>query len=382
MVQPIYLDYNGTTPHDPEVQAAMRPFFEHEFGNPSSSHWYGIAPKKAIQHARRQVATLLNCAPEEILFTSGGTEANNHAIGGIARACRDRGRHIITTGIEHPAVLEVCRALQADGFDLTILPVDQYGLVSTSSVEAAVRGDTILITVMHSNNEVGTLQPVAGIGRLARQRGIVFHTDAAQSVGKVPVDVQDLQADLLSVAGHKLYAPKGVGALYIRAGIHPAKFCHGAGQEYGLRAGTENVLEIVGLGMACEVAGRGLEQSMAAMRTLRDQLHRGLSDALGDTIRLHGHPVKRLPNTLSLGFKDLEANRILEEIGLEVAVSAGAACHSDSVELSHVLTAMGVEKGWGMGTIRFTVGRMTTVEEITRATAVVVGAVNRLRQVP
>lgn len=382
MAKPIYLDYNGTTPHDPEVRAAMRPFFEHEFGNPSSTHWYGIAPKKAVNKARLQVAALLNCTPGEVLFTSGGTESNNHAIGGIARGYRDKGRHIITTSIEHPAVLEVCRALRKEGFELTILPVNSFGQVSVASVESAIRDDTVLITVMHSNNEVGTLQPVAEIGRMARQRGILFHTDAAQSVGKVVVDVQDLQVDLLSVAGHKLYAPKGVGALYIRKGVHPAKFCHGAGQERGLRAGTENVLQIVGLGMACEVAGRGIGKSMARMQSLRDRMHKGLSRILGDSIRLHGHGEKRLPNTLSIGFLDLEADRILEEIGLEVAASAGAACHSDTVELSHVLSAMGVEERWGMGTIRFTVGRMTTMEEIDRATAVVVQAVALLRQLP
>ena len=378
MARPIYLDYNGTTPHAPEVIAAMRPFLEHEFGNPSSSHWYGIAPKQAVEKARQQVARLLNCAADEIVFTSGGTESNNHAIKGMAAALRDRGNHIITCSIEHPAVLEVCRALEADGVATTCLPVDRDGLVDPADVEKAIRPETILISIMHSNNEVGTMQPVAEISALARSRGIAMHTDAAQSVGKVAVDVRALGVDLLSVAGHKLYAPKGVGALYIRKSVQPAKFCHGAGQERGWRAGTENVLEIVGLGMACEIAGENLAENISHMRDLRDRLHQGLLDDLGDTCALNGHPAKRLPNTLSLGFKGLAATRILEEIGLDVAASPGAACHSDTVEISHVLRAMGIDRQWAMGTLRFSVGRMTTLAEIDRARAVVTAAVRKL----
>jgi len=378
MARPIYLDYNGTTPHAPEVIAAMRPFLEHEFGNPSSSHWYGIAPKQAVEKARQQVARLLNCAADEIVFTSGGTESNNHAIKGMAAALRDRGNHIITCSIEHPAVLEVCRALEADGVTTTCLPVDRDGLVDPTDVEKAIRPETILISIMHSNNEVGTMQPIAEISALARSRGIAMHTDAAQSVGKVAVDVRALGVDLLSVAGHKLYAPKGVGALYIRKSVQPAKFCHGAGQERGWRAGTENVLEIVGLGMACEIAGENLESNINRMQGLRDRLHQGLVDDLGNTCALNGHPEKRLPNTLSLGFKGLAATRILEEIGLDVAASPGAACHSDTVEISHVLRAMGIDRQWAMGTLRFSVGRMTTTEEIDRARAVVTAAVRKL----
>ncbi len=379
MVTPIYLDYNGTTPHDPEVIAAMRPFLETEFGNPSSSHWYGIRPKKAVEAARRQVAGLLNCHPQEIFFTSGGTESNNHAIKGMARALKEKGRHLITTTVEHPAVLEVCRYLEQEGFETTDVAVDENGMVSVNAIGAAIRPDTILISVMHANNEVGTIQPIADIAALARSNGILMHTDAAQSMGKIDTDVQALGVDLLSVAGHKLYAPKGIGALFVRSGLLPEKFCHGAGQEMGWRAGTENVLEIVGLGKACEMADRSLDHAQTHLKAMRDRLHQGLSDRLDD-IRLNGHPQDRLPNTLSLSFKGLEANRILEEIGLEVAASAGAACHSDTVQLSHVLEAMRVPVEWAKGTVRFSTGRMTTADEIDRAVIVVVEAVTRLRE--
>ena len=379
MVTPIYLDYNGTTPHDPEVIAAMRPFLETEFGNPSSSHWYGIRPKKAVEAARRQVAGLLNCQPQELFFTSGGTESNNHAIKGMARVLREKGRHLITTTVEHPAVLEVCRHLEQEGFETTRVDVDDTGMVDVDDIAAAIRPDTILISVMHANNEVGTIQPIEEISALARGKGIVMHTDAAQSSGKISTDVQRLGVDLLSVAGHKLYAPKGIGALFVRKGLIPEKFCHGAGQEMGWRAGTENVLEIVGLGKACEMADRSLEHTQTHLKTMRDRLHQGLLDRVED-IRLNGHPNRRLPNTLSLSFKGLEANRILEEIGLEVAASAGAACHSDTVTLSHVLEAMQVPIEWAKGTVRFSTGRMTTRQEIERAVEVVVQAVQQLRQ--
>lgn len=379
MATPIYLDYNGTTPHAPEVISAMRPFLENAFGNPSSNHWYGIRPKRAVEQARRQVAALLGCAPAEVVFTSGGTESNNHAIRGAAANLSGRGRHIITSTVEHPAVLAVCRYLETQGFSVTLVPVDSEGLVHPADVAAAIRPDTILISLMHANNEVGTVQPLAEVAALARPRGILVHTDAAQSLGKIPVDVAALGVDLLSLAGHKLYAPKGVGALYIRRGVSLEKFCHGAGQENGLRAGTENVLEIVGLGQACEIAARDLDANQAHMQTLRDRLEARFFEMLGD-IRRNGHPVKRLPNTLSVSFKGLEANRILEEIGLEVAASAGAACHADTVALSHVLEAMALPLEWAKGTLRFSLGRMTTAAEIDRAAAVVIAAVVKLRK--
>ncbi len=379
MVHPIYLDYNGTTPHDPEVIAVMRPFLETEFGNPSSSHWYGIRPKRAVEAARRQVAGLLGCRPEAVFFTSGGTESNNHAIKGLARALKEKGRHLITSTVEHPAVLDVCRYLEQEGFETTFVDVDDKGMVRVDDVADAIRPETILISVMHANNEVGTIQPIDEIARIARQKGICMHTDAAQSLGKIAVDVQSMNVDMLSVAGHKLYAPKGIGALYVRKGLLPEKFCHGAGQEMGWRAGTENVMAIVGLGKACEMADHSLDDAGRHLKAMRDRLHTGLADGLTE-LRLNGHPEHRLPNTLSISFKGLAANRILEEIGLEVAASAGAACHSDTVTLSHVLEAMRVPVEWAKGTVRFSTGRMTTSEQIDRAITVVAMAVKRLRR--
>ncbi len=378
MENPIYLDYNGTTPHHPEVIAAMRPYLEQEFGNPSSTHWFGIAPKRAVTKARAQVASLLNCDPKEIVFTSGGTESNNHAIIGTALANREKGNHVITCRIEHPAVLEVCRSLESRGFEVTYLPVDEFGMVSVADVERAVTPRTILITIMHANNEVGTIQPIREISEIARKAGIVLHTDAAQSAGKIPTDVRSLGVDLLSVAGHKLYAPKGIGALYIGEGAKLEKFMLGAGQEMGTRAGTENVLEIVGLGTACEIAGRDLEQNARHLKLMRDMLHEGLGKRLSEGMKLNGHPEARLPNTVSLSFRGLEATRILEEIGLDVAASPGAACHSDTVTISHVLEAMAIPLDWAKGTLRFSTGRMTTPEEIDRAVEVVASAVIRL----
>jgi len=378
-VKPIYLDYNGTTPHDSEVIAAMRPFLEEEFGNPSSGHRYAVKPRQALNTARRQVAALLNCSPDEIIFTSGGTEANNWAIIGTALALRDQGRHIVTSAFEHPAVLKVCAFLEKAGFEVTYLPVGPYGLVDWADVQAALRSDTILITIMHANNEVGTIQPIAEIAALAKSRGIRVHTDAAQSLGKITVDVNELGIDLLSMAGHKLYAPKGVGALFIRKGVMLETFMHGAGQEMGRRAGTENVLEIVGLGKACEIAGRNLEHNHRHMQAMRERLHAAIAAGVKE-VRLNGHAEKRLPNTLSLSFRNMEATRILEAIGNEVAASAGAACHADRVEISHVLKAMGVPIEWAKGTLRLSTGRMTAAPQIDRAAAVIVEAANKIRK--
>ena len=378
MPKPIYLDYNATTPHDPEVIAAMRPFLEEEFGNPSSTHSYGNKPKQAVARARRQIASLLNCEPDEIIFTSGGTESNNFAIKGCAENFRQKGNHIITSQIEHPAVLEVCHFLEKNGFEITYLPVDEFGRVSADGVAAAIKKETILISIMHANNEVGTIEPIAEIGRLAKTHDIVFHTDAAQSVGKISVDVQKLEVDFLSIAGHKVYAPKGVGALYIRQGLAPAKLMHGADQEMTVRAGTENVLEIVGLGTAGEIAERDLDKNRKHMQTLRDRLYAGIKKEC-DPMRLNGHPQKRLPNTLSISFFNLEANRILDAIGSKVAASAGAACHSDRVTVSAVLEAMNVPLQWAKGTLRLTTGRMTTQADIDSAVHVICSAVNKFR---
>ncbi|MEJ2233288.1 MAG: cysteine desulfurase family protein [Syntrophobacterales bacterium] len=375
-MKPIYLDYNATTPIDPEVAEAMRPYLFEHFGNPSSSHWYGIQTKKAVEKARRQVADLLHCNPEEVVFTSGGSESNNYAIKGTAFANREKANHIITSTIEHPAVLEVCKYLAEKGFQITYLPVDEFCLVNPQELQKTVTPQTILITIMHANNEVGTIQPIAEIAEIAKEHGIVFHTDAAQSVGKIPTRVDELDVDLLTIAGHKLYAPKGIGALYVRGGIRLEKLIHGADHEQDLRAGTENVLQIVGLGKACEIAKRDLEKNMVHMQKLRDLLYQGLRHEL-DEVKLNGDPERRLPNTLSVSFKDLEANTLLA--GIEsVAASAGAACHSDSVKISSVLEAMQVPREYAMGTIRFSTGKMTTAEEVELAVAAFVKAARRL----
>ena len=376
-MKPIYLDYNATTPIDPEVVEAMRPYILECFGNPSSSHWYGTQSKNAVETARNQVANLLNCNPDEIVFTGGGSESNNYAIKGVAFANQERGKHLITSSIEHPAVIEVCKYLQQKGFQVTYLPVDQFGQVDPRSVEKVITSSTILISIMHANNEVGTIQPIAEIAGIARSHGIAFHTDAAQSVGKIPTTVDDLGVDLLTVAGHKLYGPKGIGVLYIRRGIQLEKLIHGADHEQGRRAGTENVLEIVGLGKACEIARRDLNKNMDHTQKMRDLLYQELKAEL-DELKLNGHPKNRLPNTLSVSFKNIEANKLLAKID-RVAVSAGAACHSDSVKVSSVLQAMQVDLEYAMGTIRFSTGKMTTVEEVKETAVIFVETARRLQ---
>jgi cysteine desulfurase len=374
---PIYLDYNATTPVDPAVAAAMRPCLEGIFGNPSSTHRQGVRARQAIETARRQVAEAIAARPEEIVFTSGGTESNNHAIKGVALAARTRGRHIVTSAIEHPAVGEVCDWLSGLGFRITRVGVDAHGLVDPDELERALEDDTVLVTIMHANNEVGTIQPIAEISRIARARGIVVHTDAAQSMGKIPVRVDDLGVDLLSIAGHKLYAPKGVGALYVRTGTELEKFMHGADHEGNRRAGTENLLEIVGLGAACEIAARDLDANAAHLKALRDRLHDGLAQDLGE-LHVNGHPEHRLPNTLSVSFPGLAADAILSEL-TEVAASAGAACHADQVQVSATLAAMDVPEETAMGTLRFSTGRFLTEAEVDRAARLVATTVRRLR---
>jgi cysteine desulfurase len=377
-MKPIYLDYNATTPIAREVAEAMLPFLHEHFGNPSSSHPYGVTTRRAVEVARAQVADLLGCQPAEVVFTSGGTESNNYAIKGVALAGRERGNHIITSAVEHPAVVEVCYWLAQQGFRITTLPVDAFGMVDPADLQRVITADTLLVTVMHANNEVGTIQPIAQLAQIAHQHGALIHTDAAQSVGKVPVNVDALGVDLLSVAGHKLYAPKGVGVLYIRSGVQLVNLLHGAAHEGGRRPGTENVLLDVGLGHACQVAARDLRKNRLHFQAMRDRLYRGLVEALGEErIRLNGHPQEHLPNTLSLSFRGVEANRLLSEIGDRVAASAGAACHADEVEISSVLQAMAVPVDWAMGTVRFSVGRGTTPQEIDRAVEVVAEAVQR-----
>ena len=363
--RPVYLDFNATTPVDPRVIEAMEPFFRSHFGNPSSTHVYGSITRTAVEKARGQVASLLSANTHEIIFTSGGTEANNMAIQGAAFALRNKGKHLITSAVEHPAVMEVCRYLKEFGFEITVIPVDGYGLVDPDDIRQAVRPDTILVSVMHANNEVGTIQPIGEIAKIAREKGIVFHCDAAQSLGKIPVNVQELGVDLLSVAGHKLYAPKGVGALYVREGTPLKKLLQGADHEQNRRPGTENVLQIVGLGAACELAGKQLRENAEIMKSSRDQLEELLRMAFPD-IRINGHPELRLPNTLNISFKNLEASTLLLAMD-GVAASAGAACHAEDVTISPVLEAMGLPVEWAMGTIRFSTGKTTTSDEIVRA---------------
>jgi len=375
----IYLDYNATTPVDREVSDVIQPYLGEFFGNPSSSHGYGTETKKAVENARKQVASLINCRHEEIVFTSGGTESNNYAIKGFAFANAGRGNHIITTCIEHPAVTEVCRYLEGKGFKITWLPVDEYGLLQPGQVEEAITPQTILISVMHANNEIGTIQPIASIAEIAHRYNIAFHTDAAQTVGKYPVDVKEMGVDMLSIAGHKFYAPKGVGALYIRNGIILEKLIHGADHEQDKRAGTENVPEIAGLGKACEIARRDMDMNMEHLQRMRDLLYdRLLVNIPG--IKLNGHPRHCLPNTLSLGFYRMEANILLNEMELNgIAASAGAACHTDTVDLSPVLTAIKLDPDYAMGTIRFSVGRYTTEDEINHAAGIIIEIADRLK---
>ena len=378
-MRPIYLDYNATTPIDPEVAMAMLPYLYEQFGNPSSRHPYGEVTHQAVEAARVQVASLLGCRPGEVVFTGGGTESNNSAIKGAVLAAPERRGHIITSAVEHPAVTEVCAWLSTQGFEVTYLPVDRHGMVDPDDLARAITPETRLVTILQANNEVGTIQPIAEMAQIAHERGVLFHTDAAQAVGKIPVKVGELGVDLLSVAGHKLYAPKGVGALYLREGVRLSALMHGAGQEYGRRPGTQNVLGIVGLGQACVVAGRDPDGERAHLQALREQLHGGLLGALGEAgVRLNGHPHRRLPNTASLSFRGIEARRLLSTIRREVAASAGAACHANAVEVSSTLRAMEVPLVWAMGTVRFSVGRLTTAEEVDRAVAVVAEAVQGL----
>lgn len=358
---PIYLDYNASTPIDPTVAAAMRPFLDEAFGNPSSGHWASTPAKAALDHARGQVATLLGAAADEVVFTSGGSEANNLAIKGTFFALRHKGEHIITTAVEHPAVLAPCRFLERLGATVTYLPVDSTGRVDPEAVRRAITPHTILISVMHANNEVGTIQPIAEIAASAREHGVRFHTDAAQSVGKVPTGVDALGVDLLTIAGHKLYAPKGVGALYVRRGVELEPLIHGAGHERGRRAGTESALLAVGLGAACALA-----QDLSPMehvRILRDRFWRALQDHFGDRVVLNGHVEHRLPNTLNVSFVGMVGADVLAALD-GVAASTGSACHAGRVELSPVLAAMGVPERVGMGAVRFSLSRATTEAEI------------------
>jgi len=357
----IYLDYNASTPIAPEALAAMQPFMTEHFGNPSSHHWAGIPAKDAVEKARKQVADLIGCDPSEIIFTSGGTEANNHALKGVFFANQRKGDHIITSAVEHPSILNPCRFLEKIGAKVTVLPVDRFGRVDPDDVRRSVTAGTILISVMHANNEVGTIQPISEIAAVAREAGVLFHTDAAQSLGKIPAQVKELGIDLLTIAGHKLYAPKGIGALYIKKGTGIEPLMHGAAHEQGRRAGTENVQFAVALGAACSIAQERIESPH--VQALRDRFWATLQETFGDMVSLNGHPTKRLPNTLNVNFIGRIGAEILANMP-QVAVSTGSACHAGSISLSPVLSAMGVPKEEGMGAVRFSLGKSTTWEEL------------------
>jgi cysteine desulfurase len=376
---PIYFDHNATTPILLEVFEAMVPWLMDGFGNPSSSHVYGQRAKSAVEEARTQVARLLGCSSEEILFTSGGTEANNIAIRGVLEAHPER-KHLITSVIEHPATAKPCAYMVRHGFHQDVLGVDQWGQVSADDVEDKLAANTGLVTIMHSNNETGVLQPITAISRVTRANGTFLHTDAAQSLGKVPVDVQALGIDLLSIAGHKLYAPKGVGALFIKKGVRVAPVLLGAGHERGLRPGTENVASIVGLGMACELAQKNIATDSKRVQVLRDDLWTGLQKQVPG-IALNGHPTQRLPNTLSIRFPKVSGTALLANTP-GIAASTGSACHDGHESASDVITAMGIRPEDALGTVRLTLGRGTTPKHIEQAAKLLTDAWTRLVESP
>jgi cysteine desulfurase len=370
----IYLDYNATTPVAPEVAEAMLPYLREEFGNPSSDYPIGRRARKAVAQARRQVAALIGAQPEDMVFTGCATEANNTVLKGVA--WRSGKGHLIASAVEHPAVTQPLSSLLTEGFEVTIVPVDGAGRVDPDDVKRALEPNTILISVMHANNETGAIQPIKEIGAIAREAGIWFHTDAAQSVGKIPVNVDDLQADFLTLAGHKMYAPKGIGALYVRPGCEFVPLLHGGGQEGGRRSGTENVPYIVALGEACRLAQARLARDQEHLRTLRELLHERLQAGFPDLI-LNGPKQERLPNTLNVSFPGLSGRAILEGLP-EVAASLGAACHGAEEKPSTVLTAMGLPPELALGAVRFSVGRPTTTGEVEQAAALILTRVREL----
>jgi cysteine desulfurase len=376
----IYLDHNSTTPLDPAVLAAMLPYLESKFGNPSNTvHDYGVEAARAVELARSQVAGLIGAEAKEVLFTSGATESNNLAILGAVRANRARGNHVITTAVEHKAVLYPCKQLEHEGVKVTCLPVERTGAVRAEAVREAMTDRTVLVSVMAASNEVGTLQPVRDVGRACKERGVLFHTDAVQALGKMPIDVEDLGVDLLSVSAHKMYGPKGVGALYVRRrnpAVRLEPLVYGGGQEGGLRSGTLPVPQAVGLGVACELAGKRLATEPSRLRALRDRLLRQICAEIPSAIE-HGDPGNNLPGLLSVGFPAVDGDALIHCLK-GVAVSQGSSCSAGSYEPSHVLRAMGVNDDLARATIRMGVGRFTTTEEVDRAAELIVEAVRRL----
>jgi len=376
----IYLDYAATTPCDPEVIKAMEPYFFQKFGNPSSIHSFGQEAKGAIEEAREKLASFLGARLEEIIFTSGGTESNNFAVGGVAYAQAKKGNHIITTAIEHHAIIEPCKLLEKRGFKVTYVSTDKYGLVSPDDIKKAITDKTILISVMHANNEIGTIQPIAEISRIARESGIYFHTDAVQTVGHIPVNVDDLNVDLLSLSGHKFYGPKGVGALYVRKGTRIERFLHGGDQERARRASTHNTPGIVGLGKAIELCLDKMKDEAKFQSVLRDRLIKEIKEKISD-VYLNGHPEQRLPNNVNFSIKYIEGESILLNLDmLGIAVSTGSACTSTSLEPSHVLLAIGLPHEIAHGSLRITLGRWTKEEDIGYLLEHLPRVVEKLRQ--
>jgi len=375
----VYLDYAATTPTHPDVVKAMLPYLNDAFGNPSSMHSFGQEAKRAVEEARETIAALIGAKNDEIVFTSGGTEADNFALKGVAYANEHRGNHIITSSIEHHAVIEPLKSLEQRGFKVTYLPVDQYGMVDPQDVRKAVNEKTILISVMHANNEIGTIEPIAEIGRIAKERRVYLHTDAVQTVGHIPVDVNELGVDLLAMSAHKLYGPKGVGALYIRKGTKVAPFMHGGEQEQRRRASTENVPGIVGFGKAADIAQNEMRAEVERLALLRDQLIKGLLERI-DNMQLNGHPSKRLPNNVNVSIQFVEGESMLLSLDMEgIAASTGSACSSSTLTPSHVLLALGLQPEQAHGSLRFTLGRETTKEEIGRVLEALPPIVAKLR---
>jgi cysteine desulfurase len=375
----IYLDYAATTPTHPDVAKAMRPYLSNTFGNPSSIHSFGQEARVAIEEARDKVASLIGANSDEIVFTSGGTEADNYAIKGIAYANEGKGNHIITSAIEHHAVLETCKFLESRGFKVTYLPVDEYGLVDPQDVKRAITDKTILISVMHANNEVGTIEPIAEISRIAREAGIYFHTDAVQTLGHILSKVNDLGVDLLAMSAHKLGGPKGVGALYIRKGTNIISFMHGGEQEKKRRASTENVPGIVGFGAAAQIAMREMDREEKRLTALRGKLTKGLTERI-EHVHLNGHPTRRLPNNINISVDNAEGEAMLLNLNMEgICASTGSACSSNSSEPSHVLLAMGLSHDLARSSIRFSLGRETAEGDIDHVLAVLPAIVIKLR---
>jgi len=375
----IYMDHNATTPLDPTVLQAMMPYLKEHFGNPSSStHEYGRIARRAVEEARSQVAQLIGAQPEEMIFTCSATEADNLAIKGVAWANRDKGNHIITCQIEHKAVLNSCKSLEKEGYEVTYLPVDKYGLVDPDDVKKAIGDKTILITIMYANSEVGTLEPIAEIGKIAQQKGVLFHTDAVQAVGKIPVNIGDLNVNLLSMSAHKMYGPKGIGALYLEKGIKLIPLIHGGGHERGLRSGTENVPGIVGFGKACEIAQKLLPEEMPRLRKLREHLVKGVLENI-DYVQLNGHPEKRIPGNANFSFNYIEGEALILSLK-DFAISSGSACTSSSLKSSYVLIAMGIPEHIAHGSVRICLGRSNNAKEVDLLIKRLIENVSKLRE--